>query len=108
MTTGCSRAASSPRPGPWTRPPSRCGTAGHGAAWQALAAGVAGQASALAVNDGDLCAAGVFQRAGGQPVNYIARWDGAAWHGLDSGLSNRALALGEYHSDLIVGGKFLF
>lgn len=71
---------------------------------------------ALTVYNGDLIAGGDFVTAGGQDVNYIARWDGSAWYPLTSGgqsgvgpitLTNtRVRALTVYDGDLIVGGRF--
>lgn len=78
---------------------------------------------AIAVHDltvdsqGNLFAAGFFDRAGGQPANYVALWDGANWHPLGEGLSGlpassradhvRGEALALVDNDrLFVGGYF--
>jgi Rax2 C-terminal beta propeller domain/Secretion system C-terminal sorting domain len=53
---------------------------------------------------------GDFQNAGGNPANYIAKWDGTNWTTLGSGTNNgtdgevHALAL--FGTDLYVGGEF--
>ena len=53
-----------------------------------LGSGIAGQAMAMTVYNGDLIVAGTIPSAGGTPVNDIARWDGPnykqiAEHGYD-------------------------
>jgi hypothetical protein len=59
-----------------------------GQAWNAVASGVYGQVSALAVrNDGLVCAGGRFTKAGDLVVNHVACWDDAAWQALGSGMS---------------------
>lgn len=70
-----------------------------GRQWQSLGGGVAfvsdsvypATVSALAVDSqGVLYAGGLFNRAGGQPANYIARWDGSAWSALGEGMDGPA------------------
>ena len=70
-----------------------------GQQWQTLGSGVAfvgssyypATVSALAVDSqGVLYAGGLFNRAGGQPANYIARWDGSHWAPLGAGLDGPA------------------
>ncbi len=77
--------------------------------WEPLGAGVDGDAShveCLTVFNGELIAGGDFLNAGGQPANYIARWDGSSWQPLGSGLTGRALCLAVYNGELIAGGVF--
>lgn len=67
--------------------------------------------SALCEFNGDLILAGTFDRAGGQPVNHIARWDGTAFHPLGQGIVEvgadaevRSLAV--FNNELYAAGKF--
>lgn len=55
----------------------------------------------------DLIVGGNFIRAGGQPANYIARWDGTSWHPLGQGVDDQVFALAEYQGDIIAAGLFL-
>ncbi|MBF9224277.1 T9SS type A sorting domain-containing protein [Hymenobacter ruricola] len=64
----------------------------NGTAWSALGTGPAGEldgfAAALAVApNGDLYVGGTITRAGGIPVNNVARWNGTAWSALGAGIS---------------------
>jgi hypothetical protein len=70
-----------------------------GVVWSPLGSGIEqGVVNALAVFDTDgggvgaseVYAAGTFLRAGGQPVNQIARWDGSTWRAVGSGLTGGA------------------
>ena len=66
--------------------------------------------AALTLWNGDLIAGGDFHAAGGQTVNYIARWDGSKWHPFTSGgqigvASNWGVwALTVWNGDLVAGG----
>lgn len=67
--------------------------------------------SAMCEYNGDLIVAGTFDRAGGQPVNHIARWDGTAFHPLGQGLVEvggdaevRCLAV--FNRELYAAGTF--
>lgn len=67
----------------------------------------------LAVYNNELYAAGLFDRAGGAPVNGIARWDGSTWRAVGTGLLvslNNTLgfarAMQAHNGSLIVGGAF--
>ena len=83
-----------------------------GAQWRALGSGLTfpgtqARVFALAEYNGDLIAGGYFTQAGGQPANYVARWDGAQWSPLGEGLDDQAIALAVYNGELIAGGSFL-
>jgi hypothetical protein len=73
-----------------------------GSSWSALGSGMSGASydfdgdgdyeygpsvSALAVSGSMLYAAGAFTSAGGNPANYIAKWNGSSWSALGSGIS---------------------
>jgi len=71
----------------------------------------------LTVYNGDLIVGGLFETAGGQTVNNIARWDGTEWHpfvaggqigigGPGGGTIGEAWDLTVYNGDLIVAGEF--
>lgn len=88
-----------------------------GSSWHPLGDGLTnvgwGSISALAIGpDGSLYVGGDFTTAGGQPVNYVARWDGAAWHPLGDGMGGsgspyvEALVVGPDGS-LYAGGRFI-
>jgi hypothetical protein len=98
----------------------------NGSSWAALGSGVSAEStarvSALAVfDDGSgpaLFAAGLFDTAGGQPANNIAKWDGASWSPLAGGLDvfgpsfpNGVSALAVYDggagAELYAGGHFV-
>lgn len=71
----------------------------NGNTWSALGTGITSDyaidAFAVAVdhNSGDVYAGGRFQRAGGVPVNNIARWDGQEWHSMGSGIDKGGLGM---------------
>jgi len=60
----------------------------------------------VAVYRGDLIAGGQFTTAGGQPANYIARWNGSSWAPLGPGLNDAVIALFVHNNELLVGGRF--
>lgn len=74
--------------------------------WQALGTGTDDQIRALTVFNGELIAGGLFTHAGGQSVQYIARWNGTAWQSLGSGTGSFVYALWGYGGELIAGGYF--
>jgi hypothetical protein len=93
----------------------------NGSTWLALGSGLAGVSDAslltgvfaLAVSGSDLYAGGNFTTAGGNPANYIAKWDGSSWSPLDSGTAGTTPGTyGYVHaravsgSDLYAGGSF--
>jgi uncharacterized repeat protein (TIGR01451 family) len=58
-----------------------------GSEWSAFGTDLSGgccapYVRALSVYNDDLFVGGIFEDAGGEPVNYVARWDGSAWSGL--------------------------
>lgn len=79
-----------------------------GTAWNAVAGAPIGLVNALAVHQDQLVAAGLFDSAGGQPVNNIAAWNGNAWSPLGDGLVSDGLggvrALQLFRGDLIAAG----
>jgi hypothetical protein len=60
----------------------------------------------VAVSGSDLYAAGGFTTAGGNPANYIAKWNGSSWSALGSGIGPYVSALAVSGSDLYAGGAF--
>jgi len=58
--------------------------------------------------DGNLYAGGNFTTAGGNPANYIAKWNGTTWSPLGTGLSNscKSIAFGP-DGNLYAGGNFI-
>lgn len=66
----------------------------------------AGLVHDLFVHDGELIAAGLFDRADGQPVANIARWDGTSWTGVGAGFNNEVWSLGSFQGELVAGGGF--
>ncbi len=58
----------------------------------------------------DLVAGGFFTAAGGQTVNFIARWDGSAWQpftsGGQTGFDSLVESLTIWNGELIAGGQF--
>jgi hypothetical protein len=95
-----------------------------GTRWRALGSGLSlvpaglygAQVFSIALDhNGDLVVTGEFNRAGGQEVGSIARWDGAAWHDMGEGLSRdwfgATLGIGrgvliDANGDVVAGGDF--
>lgn len=77
-------------------------------AWGTLGAGLEGfdGTAALAVlPNGDLVAGGDFTTSGGNPVNYLARWNGASWVPLGGGTNGPVSSLFvRSNGELVVGG----
>jgi hypothetical protein len=91
----------------------------NGTNWSALGSGIgpwldAGSALvyALAVSGSNLYAGGIFTVAGGNPANYIAKWDGNNWSALGSGMDDLGhppayvTSLAVMDGDLYAGGGF--
>jgi hypothetical protein len=69
--------------------------------------GVEGEIEALAQTaNGDLYVGGDFQKAGGLPIKFIARWDGITWHPLGNGVDGEVTALAADGNKLYVAGEF--
>ncbi|HEX5054544.1 MAG TPA: hypothetical protein VFZ65_22395 [Planctomycetota bacterium] len=66
----------------------------NGTSWQGIGAGLQWQLGVYAVgrallSDGtDLYVGGDFDRAGGVPASYVARWNGSTWAPLGGGINN--------------------
>lgn len=69
-------------------------------------AGLSSSVNALTVYNGELIAAGDFDRAGGIVAGRVAAWNGATWSPLRTGLNDRAFAATVWNGLLVVGGKF--
>ncbi|MEK6644447.1 MAG: hypothetical protein AABZ08_11120 [Planctomycetota bacterium] len=61
---------------------------------------------AMIVYNGDLVVAGGFDRAGGEVVGGIARWNGKSWSSLGTGLNGIVRSMVVFNGNLIVGGTF--
>ncbi len=91
----------------------RCVAKWNGSTWSALGLGVGAQSFdgdavyALAQSGTDLYAGGYFKEAGGNAINYVAKWDGIVWSALGSGMDYDVRALGASGTNLYVGGEFL-
>ena len=68
----------------------------------------AGQAfvRALLFDGDDLYAGGFFRFAGGEPANYIARWDGTRWDPLGEGLDYTVKNIRRHGDYVYVTGEF--
>jgi len=87
----------------------------NGAQWSALGSGLSGSLNSnyaimyphqMTIFEGDLIVCGNFQKAGGQTVNGIARWDGQFWHPLGPGFNDVVYGLGVFNGVLYAGGAF--
>jgi len=86
-----------------------------GAVWRPVSSGLrsGGGAApahpyALGVHGGRLFAGGDFDRAGGQPAQYVAAWDGATWSALGAGALSPVRAFAAFGNDLVAAGQFSF
>ena len=87
----------------------------NGSTWLPLGSGVSGGSPSTWINilmvyENNLIAGGNFSQAGGNNINYLAKWNGSSWLPLISSLSfntNTGIyALTIYNGNLIVGGYF--
>jgi hypothetical protein len=84
-----------------------------GSTWKTLGVGMSG---GLVLNEtfvytlisynGELVAGGYFDKAGGVPVNNIARWNGSSWKPFERGMNSNVYGLTVYNDELIAGGDF--
>jgi len=90
---------------------SRCVGRWNGTNWEALGTGMqyfgTPTVRALASYNGELIAAGSFNRAGSVFANNIARWNGTSWNTLADGVDLRVEALAVYQGELFACGTFL-
>lgn len=84
----------------------------NGTTWSALGTGIKkfnnlypGDINALAVYNGELYAAGWFDKAGGVSAFNIAKWNGTTWSAVGAGLSNSLYALTVYNGNLYAVGN---
>src|SRR5207253_2791743 len=61
---------------------------------------------ALAVSGTNVYAGGDFTIAGGNPANYVAKWDGSNWSPMGSGMNGYVWALAVWGNDLYAAGSF--
>lgn len=85
----------------------------NGASWAPLGSGLGGGLNTPpgvveihVLENGDLVAGGYFTAAGGNPANFVARWDGAAWSALAGGTGDWVFSFAEFEGSLMVGGYF--
>lgn len=81
-----------------------------GVAWQPMGLGMGDPVlpvvgRLLALPNGGVLAGGIFQTAGGNIVNNIARWDGNAWSNIGSGV--QSLPIGSGYPSGVAGLAFL-
>jgi hypothetical protein len=85
----------------------------NGSVWSALGTGVGGtpingnlSVNGISAYAGEIYATGNFTTAGGNPANFIAKWNGVSWSAAGSGTNWPANALAVYNNDLYDGGQF--
>ncbi len=61
---------------------------------------------AIAMNGNDIYVGGDFTTAGGDTVNFIAKWDGTSWSSLGGGMNGTIFALAMDGDTLYAGGFF--
>ncbi len=73
--------------------------------WQALGSGTNGTVRSLALDQNQrLIAGGDFTQAGGNTVNYVARWQNSQWNAIGSGTNNSVRTLAVDSSGRIYAG----
>lgn len=82
-----------------------------GSNWSALGSGMGPdwanpRINALLISGTNLYVGGGFTTAGGQPADYVAKWDGNTWSALGSGLDGIVWALAADATNLYAGGWF--
>lgn len=78
----------------------------NGATWQALGAGLNGEAADLTLYEGRLVAVGSFTASGAQPALYVARFDGVAWQPMGSGFNANVNQVHVHGGRLYAAGIF--
>lgn len=85
----------------------------NGSSWSPVGTGLrqsggaaVGYPLAMHVWNGELIVAGTFDRAGGLPVQNIARWNGTTWAGLGAGSFATVWALETWNTQLVASGQF--
>jgi hypothetical protein len=88
----------------------------EGQGWDSVGSGLSGveewttSVKCMTVYNGNLFAGGTFTMAGGNPVNYIAKWNGTTWSAVGSGITGSpfpgVLSMAVYNGNLYVGGFF--
>lgn len=86
-----------------------------GTTWDSLGGGLSGNIPntppviyphQMLLFNGDLIVVGNFQKAGGQVVNGIARWDGQDWYAMGGGFNSTVYGAGVFNGELYTGGDF--
>ncbi|MBV6512209.1 MAG: hypothetical protein FMNOHCHN_01706 [Ignavibacteriaceae bacterium] len=77
----------------------------NGTSWTSYGSGFTDPVKAIAVSGSNIYAAGLFTESGGNPGNYIAKWDGS-WSSLGTGTDGAINALTLSGTDLYAGGSF--
>jgi hypothetical protein len=75
--------------------------------WSPLTSGVNSYVGAIVATGETVYAGGDFWMAGGEPVEYVAKFDGAVWTALGGRTDNVVLALAKSDQTLYAGGAFL-
>jgi hypothetical protein len=84
----------------------------NGSSWSALGSGVGGSlpsgiwVQTLEVFNGNLWVGGNFTTAGGQPANYVCRWNGSTWLPLPTSPSAGVYDFQAYGGELVICGNF--
>ncbi len=74
--------------------------------WSALGSGMNDFVLALAASGTNLYAGGDFNKANGNPADYIAQWNGNSWSTLGGGVNNTVYALAASGTNVYAGGTF--
>jgi PKD repeat protein len=74
--------------------------------WSSLNSGMDDTVYDLEVYNNELYACGEFVYAGGDTVNFIARWDGTSWKKAGLGMNDKVWGLEVYHDELYASGWF--
>jgi hypothetical protein len=82
----------------------------NGGEWSTLGTGINDTCYAIVIDsNNNVYVGGAFTEAGGNPANYIAKWDGSNWSALGDGFNSTVYAMAfDSNNNLYIGGTFVY